>query len=276
MRLTTETKNYYKNKTNFYEEWYDTPSFIWKQHKINTYPLHFHSAIEVNFILKGKIITSINGTKYTFSTGDINVVNPHEAHSYQSDGNAYVAVLILSNHYLADFQEEYKNKTLPNCLRDKEFNQQILTLLQDVPPSIYDNTSLSMLEKKGVANLVLSKIISHYGIMSQTHNEEKISNILKYLHQNYSNKITLESLAQEFGYAKNSMSRILRKYLGVDLRIFVNNIRAEQVRLMLTTPTYNHLSVLQIAYFCGFESAATFYRTYKRLYGELPPNRKDS
>ena len=274
MRLTTETKNYYENKINFYEEWYDTPSFIWKQHQSGTYPLHFHSAIEIYFILEGKITTSINGIKYTFYAGDISVVNPYEPHAYLSEESAYTAVLIVSSYYLADFQKEYTNKTLPNCLCDKEFNKQIYALLQDIPSSIYDNTSLSILGKKGITNLVLDKIISHYGVISQSHNEEMISNILKYIHKNYDNKITLDTLAEEFGYAKNSMSRILRKYLSVDLRVFVNNIRAEQVKLLLTNPNYNHLSILQIAHSCGFESAATFYRTYKRLFGELPPQRK--
>ena len=236
--------------------------------------MHFHSALEIYFILNGEVTIFINGNHSTCVTGDIGIINPHEAHSYHSSENAEVAVLILSNHYLADFYAEYKNKNFPSYLCDKEYNKQIYELLADLPSSIYDNDTLSMLGKKGLANLVLDKIVSYYGVVSQTQNEEIIINVLKYLHKNYKNKITLEDLAKQFGYATNSMSRILRKYLSVDFRIFLNNIRAEQVHLMLNNSDFKHLSVLQIAYACGFDSAATFYRSYKRNYGKLPTKRE--
>lgn len=262
------------NDNNLYEKNYDAPSFIWKKHKNLGYPLHFHSALEIYFILNGQMTTVINGEEYFFSAGDISIINPYELHSYKKSGEADVAVLILSSHYLSDFHSEYGDKTLPSSLKDKEYNRSVYALLKDLSSSVYDNTSVSTLGKKGLSNMIFDKIISRYGVISQTQSGTTVSNILKYIQNNYKNKITLEDLAAHFGYAKNSMSRILAKYLGVDLRIFVNNIRAEQVKLVLKDPEYKHLSVMQIAHFCGFDSAATFYRTYKRQYGQLPPKRE--
>lgn len=259
---------------NLYEKNYDLPSFVWKKHKNLGYPLHFHSAMEIYFILNGQMKTIINGQEYLFSAGDISIINPYELHSYIKSGEADVAVLILSNHYLVDFDSEYPEKLIPSALKDTEYNRTIYKLLKDVPASVHDNKTISMLSKKGLANLILDKIVTHYGVIAQTQSSTIIADILKYAQNNYKNKITLDDLAKQFGYAKNSMSRILTKYLGVDWRIFVNNLRAEQVRLMLKKPEYNDLSVLKIAYFCGFESATTFYRTYKRQYGQLPSKRK--
>ena len=93
---------------------------------------------------------------------------------------------------------------------------------------------------------------------------------LNYIYKNINNKITLDSLAKEFNYTKTSISRFLTKYLKTDLRRFINDLRAEQVRALLNNENYNDKSILDIALSCGFDSAATFYRSYKRRFMKLP------
>lgn len=254
-----------------YEQAIDrSDTFIWKTHINMGYYTHFHAAIEMYFLLDGCMEAEINGRLYQLKAGDISVANPFELHRYIRIGNAPVAVLIIGSQYLNDFEFVYGNKILPNHLPDAQFNREILNILQQIPYS-FENANLSFLAKKAYTDLVLDKITSHYGLKAPEISQNKIREIIEYIYKNYTQKITLETLSDHFHYTRTSLSRLLSQYLKVDLRTFLNTLRVEQAELMICDPKYKHLSILQIATLCGFDSATTFYRAYKRCYKSTPP-----
>lgn len=253
-----------------FEDDKEANTFLWKTHRNLGYPAKFHTAMEIYFVNEGTMGADINGISYTVSAGDIIIVNPLEIHKYENTGFANVSVFIFDNNYLADFKEIYNNKIFPTHLTDKEYNKEIYNILSKIPTSFTNNTTLSELAKKGYINLLLDTIIKRYNLIDSTNNQDSIMKIVNYIYRNINNKITLDTLAKEFNYTKTSISRLISKYLKTDLRRFVNDIRAEQVRALLKNEKYNNVSVLDIALSCGFDSAATFYRSYKRRFMKLP------
>ena len=129
-----------------------------------------------------------------------------------------------------------------------------------------NNTSLSFLRKKAYADLIFSEVIENYGCVTKTKDKERINQFLIYLYENYAKDITLQSCAEKFHYAKNSFSHLFSKYVGMDFRLFLNNIRAEKAYSLLHSPENKDRTVLEIALQCGFQSEATFYRAYKRCH----------
>ena len=69
------------------------------------------------------------------------------------------------------------------------------------------------------------------------------------------------------------LSRKISAYISEDLRAFINDVRIQKVMQMRNDDKYKHLSLLEIASRCGFNSIATFYRAYHRnfRYNVLPP-----
>ncbi len=257
-------------ENNLYERRNDiAETFVWKQHENLGYQSHFHAAMELCFVLQGSMETTVNGNKQVLYAGDIALANPFEIHHY-GESDAYVAVFIVSNNFLADYKAEYGDKLLHSFLTDKEYNKQILNLFSDIPPSFNNNTSLNALAKKGYVNLVLAKIISRYGFTTQTTSQAQIMQIMNYIYKNFDQKLTLKTLADEFNYTQTSISRLLSKALKTDLRSFISRLRAEQAHVLLSNEKYADYSVIQIAELCGFDSAATFYRAYKKRYNRLP------
>ena len=51
---------------------------------------------------------------------------------------------------------------------------------------------------------------------------------------------------------------------------FVNEYRIKEVKEKLIDPSFKHLTITGIAFECGFNSQATFQRTFKNLTGESP------
>lgn len=268
--------------TSVYYNLYQTSlrdTFVWKKHENIGYPTHFHSAIEIYYILDGEMDAEINGTSYCLQQGDIAVVNPFEIHTYpkvqSGKPKAHVAVLIVGETFLADFFTEYNGFILPSCLTDKEFNKQVLAVLDGVPDSFTNNESLSTLAKKAYVNLIIDKIISRYGLTKTRESNKEIANIVRYIYENYTEELTLDILSKKFNYSCTSISRLLSKYLKTDLRCFVNNLRVEQANMFISSPKFAKATIMDIALRCGFKSTVTFYRSYKRRYGHAPRKPSD-
>ena len=125
------------------------------------------------------------------------------------------------------------------------------------------------LERIGIVNLIYAKIIEHYGLREfKGFNTSKveIDTILQYIYENYKEPITLESLADRFGYNPRVLSGKLSKTTGMDFRIFISDIRMQKVITMCHDKQNADMALIDIVSRCGFNCVASFYRAYKRAY----------
>ena len=99
MKMTYHQRDLYEESN----EKNDT--FIWKKHENLGYSPHFHSAVEIYFILDGSMEAEINGKRFKMESGDISIANPFEIHKYFKTDPAHVCVLIFSDRYLEDFRK---------------------------------------------------------------------------------------------------------------------------------------------------------------------------
>lgn len=107
-----------------------------------------------------------------------------------------------------------------------------------------------VLPNKGLGALIL-KLIS----------EEKL-----YLDPEFS----LEKLAQRLSMSQVAVSRVINSELNKNFRNLVNEYRIEEVKMRLTDSRASQFSLLGIAYECGFNSEASFYRIFKNMVGLSP------
>ena len=85
---------------------------------------------------------------------------------------------------------------------------------------------------------------------------------MRYIDGHYEEEITLTLLASRFGYEKTYLSKVLNKFLGMNLREYLNRYRIAKInRIRRENP---ELSMLEISERCGFESLNTFYRAYNK------------
>ena len=54
------------------------------------------------------------------------------------------------------------------------------------------------------------------------------------------------------------------KYLKMDIRNFINNLRIQNYLELKSKPENKDKSVTEIAMLCGFNSSATFYRAFNK------------
>ena len=129
------------------------------------------------------------------------------------------------------------------------------------------------LKKIGCVCNLFSEIIERYGLEDRVEIPEAdldlTASVLQYIYEHYNEKITLENLARVFHLSPTALSKKLGKHLGVDLRVFVNDVRVQKAMQMMEYPAYQVKAINEIAFLCGFSSMTTFYRSYRRNFGSI-------
>lgn len=82
--------------------------------------------------------------------------------------------------------------------------------------------------------------------------------------------LTLNDLAKELSIPTNVLSRVINSGFGKNFNDFINEFRIEEVKKSLKDDSLKHLSLLGIAFDCGFNSKATFNRVFKKVTGYSP------
>ncbi len=82
--------------------------------------------------------------------------------------------------------------------------------------------------------------------------------------------LNLQQVVNHTGINQKTISFVLNQYQGQSFNEFVNGYRVREVQMRLTDPKYDHLTIIGIAYECGFNSQATFQRVFKSLTNQSP------
>lgn len=83
-------------------------------------------------------------------------------------------------------------------------------------------------------------------------------------------ELTVEKVARHVQLPPKTVSLVLNQHLQKSFNTFVNAYRIDAVKQRLTDPASEHLTLTGIAFECGFNSQATFQRTFKQMTGLSP------
>ncbi|QMW01724.1 helix-turn-helix domain-containing protein [Spirosoma foliorum] len=82
--------------------------------------------------------------------------------------------------------------------------------------------------------------------------------------------LTVDKLGQHLRLPPKLISAVLNQHLHKNFNGFINDYRVDEVKRRLVDPAYEHLTLTGIAFDCGFNSQATFQRTFKQSTGVSP------
>ena len=97
--------------------------------------------------------------------------------------------------------------------------------------------------------------------------KETASQILSYIHENFSENITNYSIGNYFGYHPNYISFLVKHLTGFPIHQYIIHLRLRKAANLLEDTT---LSCDEIALSCGFCDCAYFSRYFKKHFGVSP------
>jgi AraC-like DNA-binding protein len=77
--------------------------------------------------------------------------------------------------------------------------------------------------------------------------------------------LNLITLSRKLKMSRSQLSEVINEGFGRNFNDFVNSYRVDAVKQMLQDGKQKQLSLLGIAYDCGFSSKATFNRVFKKI-----------
>ena len=254
-----------KSKYFLFEIVGDVPDFFYSNRYVTQgTKLHFHRNWEVFCVFDGVVSATVDNKCYLLEPGMAVVVDSLAPHSFECT-SAEISYTIIGTELMQLFFQLYPNRTLPRLLPDKQANRPLLDFVTSIAMQV---ANYSPLEKYAYACTVLNKIVQAYGtIPADVMLHRATSTIYKaisYIYDNYTQDISLTTIADYLHIQPQSLSNLLSKYLKTDLRNYINNLRIQEFYVLQKRPENKDLSVLELATLCGFSSLTTFYRAQKK------------
>lgn len=228
---------------------------------------HFHSNIEILYLMEGSIEVTINGEKRTLSPGGASVAGSFDIHSYHTPSFSRCIILIIPTDMLDGFNimarfADFSTSFLEPGARDRDMANAMERLVE------FSGCRDSMIAK-GYVYVVLGILAEQLGISdtARSGSDFIIRDILVYLEQHYLEDLTIETLAKRYGYHKDYLSRLFNASIGCGFSHYLNILRSRHAAMLLRN---THQNLEEIAYQSGFNSTRTFYRAFQGFYGMTP------
>jgi ABC-type antimicrobial peptide transport system permease subunit/AraC-like DNA-binding protein len=101
-----------------------------------------------------------------------------------------------------------------------------------------------------------------------------LKNVVKARQYYQDPELSLASLAEKLAIHPHELSRIINTVLKKNFNEFINEYRVGEVARKMQDPSYDHLTLWAIAFDSGFNSKATFNRTFRQMTGKNPAEYK--
>lgn len=83
-------------------------------------------------------------------------------------------------------------------------------------------------------------------------------------------ELTLTDLAIKLNIHPNYLSQVINDLEGLNFFNYINTLRVEEFKKLVSKPESKKYTFLSLAYECGFNSKTTFNRFFKKVTGLSP------
>ena len=94
-----------------------------------------------------------------------------------------------------------------------------------------------------------------------------LQNMKDYIDLHFSEKLTLDSLAEAFYINKYYLTRVFREQFGITVNSYILQVRITRAKQLLR---FSDLSIEKISQECGMNDANYFARMFKKIEGISP------
>ena len=233
---------------------------------------HWHRSIEIFAIFEGNLRFFLNDEEYKMNAGEFFLVNSNEVHSiFAPKPNKTVVIQIP----LAVFKKYYTNEQFISFSYEPgNRNQELMESMRmmyrlyvkqecgyefKVQSLFYELVYTLVTEYRNTE--VSPEIVRSYRKLS------RLTEITDYIKKNYQKEMSLESLAEIFGYSPTYLSKMFQKYAEINYRDYVQNIRLDRASKELVST--DHM-ISDIALNHGFANSKAFANAFRKKYGMLP------
>lgn len=228
--------------------------FFSKRNQNQYIPLHIHQCYELVYYF-GTGETTIGSTKFFFKPNTFALISPHVEHDEKQDSEA--DVLYIGFYCVNEGIEGL------NGIFEDDNNQTIYEHIHRMKHEFLHQQDLF----SEMLNLLVGELSIHLQRLIGKKNfqkpvEDRMHYVLRYMDENFHQKITIESLAKIAGYSYDRFRHLFKEKHGVAPLQYLYMKRMEYAKTCLLKD--RKMLISDIAQSSGFVSDAQFCSMFKR------------
>ena len=249
---------------------------------------HIHDFFELVYIEEGSGTHYIDDVEYKVGHGDLIFISRNQTHSYKVLNKMKLVDILINPEFISSelidsesivtlFRHsmfaEFEVAAVPVCQRVrfksnelKEMDALIGMMIREYEQK--ESGYRSVLQ--GGVRILFSKILR---CMQKTEpdrgseSEELFRDILNFIDENYSQKISLSEIAAKTFYNPVYFGNMLKKYCGRSFSVYLKEKRISKAADMFKT---TNKSVEEVMADVGYSDRKLFYAHFKEMYGITP------
>ena len=241
-------------------------------------------ACELYLFLSGNASYSIHNVQYSVKNGDVVVLPPKTAYTWQTAKNAsceYIRwrfnPLLLPALQDVDICSFYQRAAtyayvLPRSLvKDASVTQQLLTL-EELCKTRHEYTDLHCIRvtlrlADTLNQIALESIDKRILSLRSTKNNAAYL-CMRYINDHLHEKLSIDALSKSLSISPSHLQAVFKKDTGISLHKYVFLQKMQFANKLLQ----QGFSAQVVAQKLGYEYYATFYQAYKKIYNNAPTN----
>ena len=247
------------------------------------YPLHWHNAAELVYNASGYCSIVVSGNEYMLSDGDFLLIPSGEIHEITASSKGGERDIIQFDITSLDCFgginniRPYMKNTVKICKASEPVLQRsiercVLDLIGEYEKKDYAYALSLNARIFDIVVLVTRHLATEQSMFSPREGIKiaglkQIDRAFEYIEKNYASEITLKDISNHVGFSEYYFSRLFKDVTGQNFLNYLNSYRARQAEKLLK---HSEKPILEVALESGFNSLATFNRTFRKVKGCSP------
>lgn len=262
----------------------DTGFGVIYEPKPSTYmPPHWHQAVELIMIERGKITCKFSHSTVQAQAGDVFLINSHDVHETRCSRNTrYICIHILPSamcRYVQNFDKLYFSlKFDPDEPVKSEALEQLRLHIREVMHQHNLGEKASKLEIHARLFALAAILVKRFSQPLAVEESKlrrsdmtRLEPLLEYTRVHHGEELTLDAAADTMGLNKEYFCRLFKKNMGVSYLTYLNQVRAAAVCRELET---SEDPIGEIGQRHGFTNPKMLNQYFRELYGCTPSEKR--
>ncbi len=240
---------------------------------------HVHRALELGLALEGDGLVRVNDNSFSVHKGSLfffNANEPHEIIASSGDG-IKIAYLQVANSFCSEYLSCFRNlellkNDLSTYLSRKQLHELTTLMVQSLQDYLADDSdtyglhcicSICQLYSKLLA-YVPYRQMTEAAYLARNKKMARLSRITEYIDTNYSEKITLEELANRENVTKTYLSHFIHDNLNMTFQEYVSTVRFERALKLIRNTS---MCLTDVSVVSGFSDVKYLSRMLEKHFG---------
>lgn len=252
------------------------------------FPLHWHQYVEIMALPHDvQIITApsvtVNNTKYVLQPGDVTIAWSGELHEIHNNSDKQVVALQFPGNLITELPEfmpllnSFRSIHMISAKEHPELSQQLHAHLNHMAELKTSGAAFSNVEILiclyelfiALGTYVREHQLSQaFDLTEGSHQSlSKMTHACTYISENCEQVISLDDIAEKFGFSSYYFSRLFKSATGYNFTEYLTLQRVKRAQLFLADSDMN---ITEIAFSSGFKSISSFNRAFRQFRGCAP------